>query len=153
MDRYISSSTNNSINSVNIIFPQEEQFKITLKNYLGSTYKIIKSKFLFNPIDFLVINKQNLKCLYIEVKRRNNKQYSSVIINYSKLVAMKNNYPNSLMCWEYNNEKCKYLKFKDCLLELPTATIKKQEVVFIKNDDIEDSNLEELSTFIIKELK
>jgi hypothetical protein len=76
-----------------------------------------------------------------------------VIINYSKLIAIKNNYPNSLIVWEYDNEKVKYLTFKECLLELPTTTIKNQEIVFIKNNDLVNSDLVELSKFIIKQLK
>lgn len=135
-----------------IISDQEHIFKLKLKAVLGDDYKIIKSRWVYSPIDFIVVNRLNLKILYIEIKRRSQNKYKSVIINYSKLTNMNSNFRNTLMVFEYDTIY-KYVKYNDSLLNLQTKNIKQQDVVFFDNSILTNGTIEQLCVLIKKELK
>ena len=135
-----------------IILDQEHIFKLKVKAELGNEYKIIKSRWVYSPIDFIIVNRLNLKILYIEIKKRSQNKYKSVIINYSKLTNMNSNFQNTLMIFEYDTIY-KYVKYNDSMLELPTKNIKQQDVVFFDNSILTNGTIEELCGFIKKELK
>lgn len=150
MDSFV--KTNNETIKVNVILPTEAEFKLKLKEELGNSYKIIKSRYVFSPVDFLIYNKENLKIIYIEHKRRNekhNNKYKSIIVNHSKIINCKKNYPNTLFVFEYDD--CyKYVKYGKDFLDFDGGRIKNQDVVFIINDKLTISNIKDLAKYIKK---
>jgi hypothetical protein len=121
-----------------ILIETEQKFKLLLLKSLGKSYKIMKSKDNFNPLDFCIINKQNLKIVYLEHKKRNGEKnnYQSVIINYCKLSQMEKHYKNSIMVFEYDKlDYLMYIKYDKSFLKYDTTKIKNQDVIFLKNED------------------
>jgi len=150
MDNFVKIKDNTS--SVSVILPSEAEFKLNLKTELGSNYKIIKSRWIYSPIDFLIINKDNLKCVYIEHKKRNerhNNKYKSIIVNHSKAVNCKKNYPNTIFVFEYD-DVYKYIKYCKDFDKFDGGFVLNQDVVFIPNDKITSGTIEELSKYIKK---
>ena len=139
-------------NKVDVILPSEAIFKLNLKEQLGNNYKIVKSRWVYSPIDFLIFNKENLKCLYTEHKRRNekhNNKYKSIIVNHSKIVNCKQNYPNTIFVFEYD-DVYKYIKYGKDFNDFDGGRIKNQDVVFIPNDKLTIGSIEDLSKYIKK---
>lgn len=121
--------------TIEIILPTEEQFKIRLLDTLGDSYFIVKSQLTYCSIDFCIINRKNLKVIYLEHKQRNcnSNRYPSTIINYCKLESFSRNYKNAIMVWSYiDNDK--FLVYTKDLLDLPQKDCKNQSVVYLKND-------------------
>ena len=119
-----------------IILDQEHIFKLKVKAELGNEYKIIKSRWVYSPIDFIIVNRLNLKILYIEIKKRSQNKYKSVIINYSKLTNMNSNFQNTLMIFEYDNlDYLMYIKYDKSFLHYHTKNIKNQDCVFLDNEN------------------
>ena len=152
MDSFVK-RTKEITSKVGVILPSEAKFKLMLKEQLGNNYKMIKSRWVYSPVDFLIFNKDNLKCIYIEQKRRNekhNNKYKSIIVNHSKIVNCKRNYPNTLFVFEYD-DVYKYIKYSDKIFDkFDGGTVLKQDVVFIPNDKITSGSIEDLSKFIKK---
>ena len=151
MDSFVKSDKT-ATNKIDVILPSEAEFKLTLKTRLGSNYKMIKSRWVYSPIDFLIFNKDNLKCLYTEHKRRNerhNNKYKSIIVNHSKIVNCKQNYPNTLFVFEYD-DVYKYIKYCRDFDKFDGGCVLKQDVVFIPNDKIISGSIEDLSKYIKK---
>lgn len=139
-------------NKIGVILPSEAAFKLKLKEQLGNKYKLVKSRWIYSPIDFLIFNKENLKCVYVEHKRRSGlttNKYKSLIVNHSKIVNCKNNYPNTLFVFEYD-DNYKYIKYSNKFNDFDGGTIKKQDVVFIPNDKLAIVSIIELSKYIRK---
>jgi len=93
----------------------EKIFALSINNYLnnnGANWKIIKSEFKFCYLDFLLINLNNLYAVYIEYKERNYalgyKSYDSYFISLRKFYAIKKNYKNTYIIFDFslktNNE-------------------------------------------------
>ena len=53
-----------------IILDSEELFKIKLLEKVGSEWLMLKSQYQMCCIDFIMVNKQNLKSIHLEHKRR-----------------------------------------------------------------------------------
>jgi len=85
----------------------ENKFYLLLISYLGCEYEIIKSNDFYCNIDFIVINKQNLKTLYIEHKCRNiNDIYDTLLIGTTKINSIQKNYTSKcILVWEFLNDK------------------------------------------------
>ena len=150
MDNFVKIKDNTS--SVSVILPSEAVFKLNLKTELGNNYKMIKSRWVYSPVDFLIFNKDNLKCVYIEHKKRNekhNNKYKSIIVNHSKIVNCKRNYPNTIFIFEYD-DVYKYIKYSKDFDNFDGGYILKQDVVFLPNDKITSGNIEDLSKYIKK---
>ena len=133
MDKFV--DVKDTSKTIEIILPSEEQFKIKLMNTLGDNYFIVKSQMKYCSIDFCIINRKNLKVVYLEHKQRNcNKnKYPSTIINYCKLTSFSRNYQNAIMVWSYIDDD-KFLVYTKDLLDLPQKDCKNQSVVYLKND-------------------
>ena len=74
-----------------IIIDTELVFKTELMDKMRNDYLLmIKSQNKFCCIDFAIINQLNLKCVYMEHKRKNINalNFDSFIINYHKLMLM-----------------------------------------------------------------
>jgi len=136
-----------------IILDSESRFK---KRLLDSTkdysYKMIKSENKYCSVDFLCINKNNLKSLLIEHKLKNiNAEYfDSLMIGRSKLDACKKDYNNTLIIWECRNEiyYCFYsLELHASRLE----TINNSDVFFISKNLVSsgyDNLVESINDFL-----
>jgi len=133
MDKFV--DVKDTSKTIEIILPSEEQFKIKLMNTLGDNYFIVKSQDKYLSIDFCIINRKNLKVVYLEHKQRkcNQNTYPSTIINYCKLESFSRNYKNAIMVWSYNDND-KFLVYSKDLLDLPQKDCKNQAVVYLKND-------------------
>jgi len=100
------------------ILDTELVFKTDLLDKMNNpNIKIIKSQNKFCCIDFALINHLNLKCIYMEHKRKsiNALNFDSFIINYHKLMLMDLYYENSIIVWECNDEVYFTLYNKDFL--------------------------------------
>lgn len=131
-----------------ILLPTERIFSIKLKQLLGCDYKVLKSKDKYAPVDFAILNKQNLKVLHLEYKKRgtDTNKYPSIIVNQSKIVAFKKHYQQSMFCFEYNKEinwinydielfntfNGSRIKNQD-VCNIPSHTLKKQYDLMVKN--------------------
>ena len=139
MNKFVSISSNEpSKKTQEIIIPTEQKFKLLLLKSLGKNYKIMKSRNNFNPLDFCIINKDNLKIVYLEHKKRSGEKnnYKSVIINYCKLSQMERNYQNSIMIFEYDNlDFLMYIKYDKSFLHYDTRKVKSQDVIFLDNEN------------------
>jgi len=140
---------------INILLPTEKIFSIKLMEILGKDYKIIKSRNMYAPIDFIIINKQNLKSVYVEYKRRTNDQnnYKSIIVNESRIISCKKYYPNTLFVFEYNKEINSIKYDEESFNTYDRNKVKSQDVVFIPTQFITKSNIEDLCKNIKKYLK
>jgi len=92
----------------------EHKFYLLLISYLGCEYEIIKSNDFYCNIDFIVINKQNLKTLYIEHKCRNiNDIYDTLLIGTTKINSIQKNYTSKcILVWEFLNDKFYFKKIE-----------------------------------------
>ena len=110
-------------------------FKI-LDNILPKRITILKSKYKFCKLDFLVVNNDNLRTLYIEHKGRNNNSYDKgvkFIINVSKINNIINNYntTRALIVLDF---------YDDVFFVDDIELIKKQKIIKIYKDDIDKEN-------------
>jgi len=138
-----------------IIIPSEAEFKTNLYKIIGRKYKIIKSTWIYSPIDFVIINKENLKTIYVELKSRSKRylNYTSVMINYSKIKNFQENFSNTIMIFQYE-DTYKYTLFKKDMIHYPTnKQSNNQDVIYIQDTELIRSNLEDLGKYIIKQLK
>jgi hypothetical protein len=153
MDSFISNPKSET-KTISIILPTENEFSIKLKNALGRNYKIIKSRDKYNLIDFMILNKVNIKHIYLEYKRRNgnNRKYSSVIINECKIRAIKQNYNRCLFVFEYDNS-LDFIKYdNEVFSNLNGSFVKNQDVRQIPNHLLIES-FDKLIEFLKSELK
>ena len=93
--------------------------------------------------------------MYVELKSRSKKyeNYPSVMINYSKIQNFNNNFPNTLMIFQYE-DNYKYILFNEKMLKYDCINQRNnQEVIFIPDTDLLKSNIEDLGKYIRKKLK
>ena len=138
-----------------IIIPSEAIFKNNLYKTIGRKYKIIKSTWIYSPIDFIIINKENLKTLYVELKSRSKRylNFTSVMINYSKIKNFEENFSNTIMIFQYE-DTYKYTLYKKDMIHYPTnKQSNNQDVIYIQDSELLRSNIEDLGKYIIKQLK
>lgn len=137
MDKFITTPKKED-NEVDIYLPTERKFSLKLLEALGHDYTLIKSTDKYISIDFLLINKRNLKHIYLEHKQRycSSTQYSSTIINECKIRSIKENYHNACFVFEYNNT-LEFIKYdKDVFHNFDGGFIKNQNVRFLKKQDL-----------------
>lgn len=152
MDKFISKETTK--NEVSIILPTEKIFSIKLLEELGKDFKIIKSKEKYCSIDFLIINKLNIKCIYLEYKKRvgQSRKYKSIIVNHSKIISIKRNYNKCIFVFEYDNDT-DFIEYDETLFKsFNGAFVKNQDTIKIENQYL-NNGFENLSNFIKKTLK
>jgi hypothetical protein len=88
-----------------IILDKEHMFLLKLIEKLGDKYDILKSQNKYCAVDFIIINKYNLKTLYIEHKFRNTTDKSDTLfIGKTKIENLLTNYINSIIIWEFSND-------------------------------------------------
>ena len=138
----------------NIIIESEHKFIIDLNKQLSNdNIQIIKSKYKYNNIDFVIINEENLKHLYIELKERDIKfkdKYNSIIVNQCKITAIDKNYKKSIFIFKYGNIY-KFIKYnKKIFNNFNTSFIKNQKVINIPNSNLETGDITALKDFINK---
>ena len=154
MDSFISKPKSDK-KTISILLPTENEFSIKLKTALGRNYKIIKSRDKYARIDFMILNKENIKHIYIEYKRRtgNSRKYSSVIINECKIRAIKTDYNSKcLFVFDYDNS-LDYIKYSDEVFSnFDGAKVKNQDTRRIPNNCLTET-FDSLIECIQKELK
>ena len=152
MDSFIN-QTPKEENKVSIILPTEKAFSIKLLGALGKSYKVIKSRDKWNNIDFLILNRINIKHLYIEYKKRtgNSRKFNSVIINECKIRAIKKDYNRCLFVFDYDNS-LDFIKYDDKVFsDFSGCKVKNQDVRKIPNYNLKDG-FDNLIEFIKNDL-
>jgi hypothetical protein len=128
------------------------KIKKELDIFFNGLLEIRKIKNPKNFIDFMIINNNNGKVLYLELKTLNKeKPYNdNHIINYTKIQQIKKHYPNSLLVFEYNNTNDLYYKYinNDDFLNYEKNEILEQLVYLIPTKDT-NKGLSNLIDFII----
>jgi len=92
----------------------ERKFSIELTEILPKHYDIIKSRFKYARVDFIILNRNTLKCIHIEHKQRNinSDQFKTIWIQYTKAKALITEYNNVIFC----------CNLKDCFIYLFLTT-------------------------------
>jgi hypothetical protein len=86
----------------------ENQFAIKVFKSLNEKYNgkynvsVLVDK--FSSVDYVVVNTENKKKMYMELKSRKSKSFSSFIIGYNKLVSINQNYPNTILIWNFADD-------------------------------------------------
>jgi len=86
-----------------ILLDSEGKFKKRLLDASsGFNYKMIKSEYKYASIDFIIVNLDNLKSIYLEHKKKsiNASNFASFMINKCKLDACKKNYTDCIFIWD-----------------------------------------------------
>jgi hypothetical protein len=136
MEKFI--ETPNKKKEIDIFLETERLFSIKLLKALGSEYTIMKSGDKYISIDFILINKRNLKHTYLEHKKRSCKsnKYTSTIINECKIKSIKENYHKCFFIFEYD-DNVEFIKYeRDVFSTFDGGFIKNQNVRFLKKDDL-----------------
>lgn len=89
-----------------LILDSELKFKIKLLNDIGEKYMLIKSNHKYSVIDFICINKNNLRNFYIEHKYKKYDYcgYDTLYIGYDKVNKVNEYFYNTIYIWEFNKE-------------------------------------------------
>jgi len=85
------------------ILDSEGRFKSRLLlDFNDKNYDVKKSQYKYCSIDFIVLNLDNLKSIYIEHKDKkiNAKNFQSFMINKCKLDACKRYYKDTIFVWD-----------------------------------------------------
>ena len=108
----------------------ERKFSIELTEILPQQYDILKSKYKYARVDLIIINKNNLKSLYIEHKQRNifSHNFKTIIIKYSKVKALIKDYHNVIFCCQCIDELL-YIRLTEDILELDREDLENGENV------------------------
>ena len=90
----------------NIILDTEQLFKIKLLNEIDNDYLMIKSNHKYSVIDFICINKNNLRTFYIEHKFKTYDKcyYDTLYIGYDKVNKCNKYFYNTIYIWEFKEE-------------------------------------------------
>jgi len=90
----------------------EAKFLMLLVSNLGDNYEIIKSHNKYCNIDFIIVNKFNLKTVYLEHKYRNVSDiYDTLFIGSSKINNIIKDYnSNCIVVWEFVENDLYYIK-------------------------------------------
>ncbi len=99
-------NASNSGCSLKLDIDTEHLFFIKIiNNFDMNKYFITKSNNKYCNIDFLIMENNNLKTLYIEYKKRNirSKNYNSFLLSNKKLEAINNKYKNTLIIYDCND--------------------------------------------------
>ena len=86
-----------------ILLDSEGRFKKRLLDASkNNNYKMIKSHLKYCSIDFIIINLDNLKSVYLEHKKKtiNGSNFASFMINKCKLDACKKAYSDCIFIWD-----------------------------------------------------
>ena len=88
-----------------IILDSEDLFKIKLLEEIGVNWLMIKSQNQMCPLDFLCVNKNNIKTLHLEHKRRSGNEcvFNTLYIGYDKVNKIEEHYKKCIYIWEYDN--------------------------------------------------
>jgi hypothetical protein len=137
-----------------IILDKEHEFLLKLIEELGDKYEIIKSQNKYCNIDFIVINRHNLKTLYIEHKFRNVvDKYDTLFIGKTKINNILSLYSKCVIVWEfigdvfYSIEVC-----DDMLVKYYMAYVMGSYALEISKEDCNKS-IDNLIENIIKNLE
>jgi len=121
----------------------ENAFLIKLKHELDSFYngllEIRKISYKKSFVDFIIINNNNSKVLYIELKSLNKDKPidGKHIINLHKMRMVREHYNNAFIVWKYG-ENYYFYKYNDEIFNYETKEILDQQVLLIPvNDTIE----------------
>ena len=89
-----------------IILDSEDLFKIKLLEEIGDNWLMIKSQNIMCPLDFLCVNKNNIKTLHLEHKRRTGKEcvFKTLYIGFDKVNKIQEHYKKCIYIWEYDNQ-------------------------------------------------
>jgi len=98
----------------------EKIFMLELNDKLSMNYSILKSKYKFCHIDFVLLNVNNLYSCYIEYKERKYangySEYPSFFISKKKIDKIKENYRNCIFIWDFrksNPNDFFWIKYND----------------------------------------
>ncbi len=121
---------------MNIVIDSEEKFKIKLLSDIGDKYLCFKSQHNFSPIDFICINKMNLKTFYIEHKKRKGARcnYETLYIGFNKVNEIDEHYKHSYYVWEFD-EVFYWIKHSPEFLKLNNSYVNGSRVYHIEKSE------------------
>lgn len=123
-----------------IILDTEQLFKIQLLNDIGDKYVIMKSQDKYCRVDFICINKKNIKSFYIEHKSRikQNFTFDSVMIGFDKVNKVNEYYyGNCIYVWDFKNIFY-WVKHKQSFTEYRNGYCCGSKVIYI---NVEECNI------------
>ncbi len=118
----------------------ENAFLLKLKRDLDSFYngllEIRKISYKKSFVDFIIINNNNSKVLYIELKSLNKDKPTDGkhIINKHKMRMVREHYNNCIIVWQYDTDYY-YYKYNDEIFNYETKEILDQQVLLIPVND------------------
>jgi len=139
-------------NMPEVLIESEQLFIMNINENLENRHiQTIKSENQYNPIDIIIINRKNIKTIYIEFKERSikfNNKYKSIIINKSKIEAIKKIYKKCVFVFKYGNNY-KYIRYNKKLFDtFNTCIIKSQNVINIPIEHVKNSDINELTDYL-----
>jgi|TARA_R100000541_G_scaffold781_4_gene4440 hypothetical protein len=89
-----------------IIIDSEEVFKIQLLEDIGERFMVFKSNHKYSVVDFICINKNNLRNFHIEHKKRRGKKcsFKTLYIGFDKVNKVEEYFKETYYIWDYDNE-------------------------------------------------
>ena len=123
-------------NHNNIILDTEHLFKIKLLNEVGENWLMIKSQHNCCVVDFVMVNKMNVKTIHLEHKKRSGYKcnYDTLFMGFDKINKVDKYYKKCIYVWEYDNELY-WIKHKKSLLKCNTGFIMGGKVYHINKSE------------------
>jgi len=90
---------------MNIIIDSEEIFKVQLLEDIGDRYMVFKSNHKYSVVDFICINKNNLRNFHIEHKKRSGEKcdFNTLYIGFDKVNKVNEYFKNTYYIWDFDN--------------------------------------------------
>lgn len=140
------------VNMNSLIIDSEELFKIQLLESIGDKYMIFKSQHKFAVVDFISINKNNLRTFYIEHKKRYGEKcnYKTLYIGYDKVNKVEEYFKeDTYYIWSFDNVFY-WVKHKTDFINREVGWVKQSKVYHILLSEVNigyDKLLEEIDSF------
>ena len=136
-----------------IILDDEGKFKSRLLDACKEkNYKMLKSHYRYASIDFIIINLENLKSVYIEHKKKNinGNNFDSFMINKCKIDSCKKDFKKCIFIWDCLDDVY-WLYYNKELHQSRLEEIYGSDVYFINKKLVNvgfDSLIESINKFI-----
>jgi hypothetical protein len=90
---------------MSIIIDSEEIFKIQLLEDIGERYMVFKSNHKYSVVDFICINKNNLRNFHIEHKKRSGEKcdFDTLYIGFDKVNKVNEYFKDTYYIWDFDN--------------------------------------------------
>ena len=134
-----------------LILPNEFIFYERLLKFIGKDCYVNKSNNRFCSIDFIIIDKHNLRTIYLEHKYRNiEDMYNTLLIGKNKIDnIIKSKYRHSYVIWEFANDVFYVKKVLKEFIKYETSTYVNSEAYKVNKDEcVKFNDIKDLCGFI-----